>query len=930
MPSRPAGPWDGDGASIASGPCGRLAPQGGFRWSQTRMTVRAGPNDWGPLALAPAWDRCLRWVVAGLRRPRKTPAEETDMTFIGKMLSLVACATTVLAASPGWAATFKVAVGDAQGGTQWELATRFQQLFAQKTAGRHKVDLFPNGALGSEEDTVNNAAMGTLDFSVLAVNNLTPFSPSVGVLTLPYVIHSAEEARTLTTGEVGKALAADTLRDARAGDAAVGPGRAEDPGAQERDHDRQLQGLGHQRHAHGLVGNLHGPAAARGRWPGQPLCDHRRHAVQSGAEVRHQHPLRVLAGAADRQRGRLQEAGAGRAKGHSGGRGRGFRTQPRLAAGGRGPHPPGTGRQGHADQRSGRWREGVDGQGDARGLAEVPRQHRRQGPARPGAARAGALKPCLPALPVPRRCHDLRPRIAPAPGHDRNAAVRAAACRLCDAAVRANPGAPVLWPLHRLERGAVDLYVRVVRLPGRRGGGPDVGAQPCELPFQVAAPGRGQGHAGPVGSAVGGLQPLLRLAGLGLHLQPHEPLLEVADPGHSHEVAVPGPADCLRADGRARAGQSLPDGHRGPATAGPGDQRAAGPAAEGTGRTGAGREPLRPCLCIGRDGGVGRPGHHHSAVDTDGDLRHLGAGHGGAATGGGAVRRLCAGLDTQAVRGRRGPGAGHGRRPGLHEPCGLAAPGLPGSDGSLVPAGHRQGAARRSLVVAGPADHSGRDLCRLFHAHGVGRGRHLLYLVRGPVHPSRAAPGGAAAVAAHDHVDHGPGAAHPVHGHGLRPPAGGGADSRHGRAGHPVGDGQRLPDLDGADRAAAVRGHVHGDAGGHHDPGARAAAHHVHGGRRSDPRGHRRDLRAVHRLPDAAAGREPVRGVRHRGRAGGAHRRARAALHPGLRGRGLSDRLRAATGAVAARQAGLLNCRCTAGGGAWRRPLDLTIAAAWF
>lgn len=137
------------------------------------------------------------------------------MTFIGKMLSLVACAATVLAASPGWAATFKVAVGDAQGGTQWELATRFQQLFAQKTAGRHKVDLFPNGALGSEEDTVNNAAMGTLDFSVLAVNNLTPFSPSVGVLTLPYVIHSAEEARTLTTGEVGQALAADTLRDAR-------------------------------------------------------------------------------------------------------------------------------------------------------------------------------------------------------------------------------------------------------------------------------------------------------------------------------------------------------------------------------------------------------------------------------------------------------------------------------------------------------------------------------------------------------------------------------------------------------------------------------------------------------------------------------------------------------------------------------------------
>lgn len=112
------------------------------------------------------------------------------------------------------AATFKVAIGDAQGGTQWELATRFKTLFEQKTAGKHKLDLFPNGQLGSEEATVSNAQLGTLDFSVLAINNVTPFSPTVGVLTLPYVIQSAEEARKLTTGPIGKELADNTVRDA--------------------------------------------------------------------------------------------------------------------------------------------------------------------------------------------------------------------------------------------------------------------------------------------------------------------------------------------------------------------------------------------------------------------------------------------------------------------------------------------------------------------------------------------------------------------------------------------------------------------------------------------------------------------------------------------------------------------------------------------
>jgi tripartite ATP-independent transporter DctP family solute receptor len=107
-----------------------------------------------------------------------------------------------------------MALGDAAGGTQWELGQTFKTLFEKKTAGKHKVDLFPNGQLGDEQNTVNNAALGTLDFSVLAINNVTPFSPSVGVLTLPYVIQSAEEAKKLTQGDVGKELTENTIRDA--------------------------------------------------------------------------------------------------------------------------------------------------------------------------------------------------------------------------------------------------------------------------------------------------------------------------------------------------------------------------------------------------------------------------------------------------------------------------------------------------------------------------------------------------------------------------------------------------------------------------------------------------------------------------------------------------------------------------------------------
>lgn len=132
-----------------------------------------------------------------------------------KTITTVFAATALLmmGSSIATAKTYKMAIGDAQGGTQYAMSEKFSQLFNEKTGGKHKVSMFPNGQLGSEQDTINDASMGTLDFSTLAINNLTPFSPSVGVLTLPYVILGLDDAVKLTRGEVGKELVENTIRD---------------------------------------------------------------------------------------------------------------------------------------------------------------------------------------------------------------------------------------------------------------------------------------------------------------------------------------------------------------------------------------------------------------------------------------------------------------------------------------------------------------------------------------------------------------------------------------------------------------------------------------------------------------------------------------------------------------------------------------------
>lgn len=130
------------------------------------------------------------------------------------LTGLAVAALAIAFSAPVSAKTWKIATGDAAGSTQYETATKFAELVEKKSNGKYKFNFFPNGQLGSEQDTVNDCAMGTLDFSVLAINNLTPFSPSVGVFSLPYVIQSLEEAALLTQGEIGDELAKNTVRDA--------------------------------------------------------------------------------------------------------------------------------------------------------------------------------------------------------------------------------------------------------------------------------------------------------------------------------------------------------------------------------------------------------------------------------------------------------------------------------------------------------------------------------------------------------------------------------------------------------------------------------------------------------------------------------------------------------------------------------------------
>lgn len=124
----------------------------------------------------------------------------------------LSCALACSVSLSATAAQFKIALGGGEGSGQHALATKFVEELEANTS--HTAKLFMNSQLGSEQDTVNDAALGVLDFSVLAINNITPFSPSVGVITLPYMIQDLDEAIKLTQSEAGDRLVQNTVRDA--------------------------------------------------------------------------------------------------------------------------------------------------------------------------------------------------------------------------------------------------------------------------------------------------------------------------------------------------------------------------------------------------------------------------------------------------------------------------------------------------------------------------------------------------------------------------------------------------------------------------------------------------------------------------------------------------------------------------------------------
>ncbi|MEG3755008.1 TRAP transporter substrate-binding protein [Psychromonas arctica] len=131
-----------------------------------------------------------------------------------KLIKALSLTAGLVLSTSALSATWKMAVGDGGGSAQEELGIKFSEVLAEKTNDKFKTTIFVNGQLGSEQATVNDVALGTLDMSIIAANNLAPFSPSVGLLSLPYIFEDIDQAEKVINSDIEKRLTETTLKQA--------------------------------------------------------------------------------------------------------------------------------------------------------------------------------------------------------------------------------------------------------------------------------------------------------------------------------------------------------------------------------------------------------------------------------------------------------------------------------------------------------------------------------------------------------------------------------------------------------------------------------------------------------------------------------------------------------------------------------------------
>lgn len=92
--------------------------------------------------------------------------------------------------------------------------TVMKKMIEEGTDGKVKVEVYPNGQLGSDRQTVEACQMGTLEMTLPSTATLSTFDDTFMILDVPYVFTSKDGVRNALDGKLGEAMNASLAEKA--------------------------------------------------------------------------------------------------------------------------------------------------------------------------------------------------------------------------------------------------------------------------------------------------------------------------------------------------------------------------------------------------------------------------------------------------------------------------------------------------------------------------------------------------------------------------------------------------------------------------------------------------------------------------------------------------------------------------------------------
>ena len=84
-----------------------------------------------------------------------------------------------------------------------QAASKFAELLEQKSNGRIRVVIYPNGLLYSDDEEFDALQNGDIQMIAPTVSKLTDLFPAFQVLDLPFLFETDEEVERILTGPLG-------------------------------------------------------------------------------------------------------------------------------------------------------------------------------------------------------------------------------------------------------------------------------------------------------------------------------------------------------------------------------------------------------------------------------------------------------------------------------------------------------------------------------------------------------------------------------------------------------------------------------------------------------------------------------------------------------------------------------------------------------